>query len=167
MMKKLYFLFMLLVGLNSVYSQAAFNSPTTPILTIGTITDAVPGAIVVPVHAANIVNLGAFQFAIEYDPAIMTYTGTSNWYTGIEAVTIGNPLSGHLTFVWASDAQEINIPDNIFFNLNFTYISGTSAVTGAIILLPGSLPIMTGISLCQRMLMVIFLEIQPLSLFFR
>jgi len=128
MMKKLYFLFMLLVGLNSVYSQAAFNSPTTPILTIGTITDAVPGAIVVPVHAANIVNLGAFQFAIEYDPAIMTYTGTSNWYTGIEAVTIGNPLSGHLTFVWASDAQEINIPDNIFFNLNFTYISGTSAV---------------------------------------
>ena len=129
MMKKLYFLFMLLVGLNSVYSQAAFNSPTTPILTIGTITDAVPGAIVVPVHAANIVNLGAFQFAIEYDPAIMTYTGTSNWYTGIEAVTIGNPLSGHLTFVWASDAQGINIPDNIFFNLNFTYISGTSAVS--------------------------------------
>ena len=127
-MKKLYFLFMLLVGLNSVYSQAAFNPPTTPILTIGTITSAVPGAIVVPVHAANIVNMGAFQFAIEYDPAIMIYTGTSNWYTGIEAVTIGNPFSGHLTFVWASDAQGINIPDNIFFNLNFTYISGTSAV---------------------------------------
>ena len=119
MMKKLYFLFMLLVGLNSVYSQAAFNSPTTPILTIGTITDAVPGAIVVPVHATNIVNLGSFQFTIEYDPAVMTYISSSNWYTGISAVTIGAPAPGKINFVWAADAQGINIPNNIFFQFKF------------------------------------------------
>ena len=102
--------------------------PPFPMLTIGTLSGAVPGAVVLPVHAQGIVNLGAFQFTIEYDPAVVTYTGTSNWYTGITAVTVGNPSAGKLTFVWAADLQGINIPDGNFFDINFNYISGTSAI---------------------------------------
>jgi len=101
------------------------NPGPQPTLTIGTITDAQAGAIFVPVHAANIVNMGSFQFTIEYDPSLMIYTGTSNWYTGIDAVTIGNPASGKLTFVWAADAEGINIPDGNFFNVDFTWMGST------------------------------------------
>jgi hypothetical protein len=109
-------------------SQEGFNPQPIPTLTIGTLSGAVPGAVVLPVHAQDIVNLGAFQFTIEYDPAVVTYTGTSNWYAGITAVTVGNPSAGKLTFVWAADLQGINIPDGNFFDINFNYISGTSAI---------------------------------------
>ena len=109
-------------------SQEGFNPQPTPILTIGTLSGAVSGAVVLPVHAQDIVNLGAFQFTIEYDPAVVTYTGTSNWYAGITAVTVGNPSAGKLTFVWAADLQGINISDGNFFDINFNYISGTSAI---------------------------------------
>jgi len=111
-------------------TQAA-NSGTLPALTIGTLTNVTAGSITVPVHAANIVNMGSFQFTIEYDPSLMTYTGTSNWYTGVDAVTVGNPSSGKLTFVWAADLQGINIADGNFFNIDFTWLGSTltSALT--------------------------------------
>ena len=74
-------------------------------------------------HAENITNMASFQFSIEYDPSIITYTGVSNWYTGIEAVTTGNPSAGHITFVWAADLNGINIADGNFFDLNFDWIA--------------------------------------------
>jgi hypothetical protein len=91
-----------------------------PTVSIANVT-AMPGPISVPVHATNIVDMGSFQFSIEYDPALLTYTGASNWFAGIDAVTIGNPSPGHLTFVWAAEMQGINIPDGNFFNLDFTW----------------------------------------------
>ncbi len=91
-----------------------------PTVSIANVT-AMPGPVSVPVHAANIVDMGSFQFSIEYDPALLTYTGTSSWFAGIDAVTVGNPSPGHLTFVWAAEMQGINIPDGNFFNLDFTW----------------------------------------------
>jgi hypothetical protein len=108
-------------------SVTGSNGPI-PTVTIATLTNVQPGPLSVPVHAANIVNMGSFQFSIEYNPAIMTYTGTSNWHTGIDAVTVGNPASGKLTFVWAADLNGVNITDGTFFNLNFNYISGATAI---------------------------------------
>jgi hypothetical protein len=58
----------------------------------------------------------------------MTYTGTSGWYAGITSVTSGETTPGHVAFVWAGDTGGIDIPDGIFFNLNFNYISDSSAV---------------------------------------
>jgi len=108
-------------------TQTAYNPQSTPTLTIATLTGVVPGVVVVPVHANYINDLGAFQFTIEYDPAVLTYINTSNWYSGITAVTIGNPTPGKLTFMWATD-YPINIADGTFFKLNFNYISGATAI---------------------------------------
>ncbi len=104
----------------------AVNPALLPTLIISTLTDVVAGPVFVPVHAANIVNMGSFQFTIEYDPALMTYSSASDWYTGIEAVTMGEPIPGHLTFVWAADMNGINIADGTFFNLNFNWLGSTS-----------------------------------------
>ena len=79
------------------------------------------GHISVPVHISQIVNMGSFQFSIQYDPTIMTLNGTSNWYPGISEVTVGEPTPGYLTFVWAADNAGISIPDHDFFNLDFTW----------------------------------------------
>jgi hypothetical protein len=95
-----------------------FN-PTT--LTIATVANVEQGPVSVPVHAVLVDNMGSFQFTIEYDPTLLTYVGTSNWYTGIDAVTVGNPAAGKLTFVWAAETEGINIPDGNFFNMDFTW----------------------------------------------
>jgi len=102
------------------------NSGPQTTVTIGTLSNVVAGPISVPVHAALISNMGSFQFTVEYDPTLMTYTSASDWYTGIDAVTIGEPTPGHLTFVWAGEAAGIDIPDGNFFNLNFTWLGSTS-----------------------------------------
>ncbi len=102
------------------------NSALLPTFTIATLNNVPAGSITVPVYAANVVNMGSFQFTIEYDPALMSFSGASDWYTGIEAVTMGEPIPGHLTFVWAADMNGINIADGTFFNLNFNWLGSTS-----------------------------------------
>jgi len=94
-------------------------------MTIAEVTGALPGPVSVPVHATDLNNLGAFQFTIEYDPALMTYTGTSNWYPGISDILIGSATPGILTFIWAASAQGVTITDGTFFNLDFTWLGST------------------------------------------
>ena len=94
---------------------------TTGVLTIAPYFPLVTGPITVSVQASQIVNMGSFQFSIVYDPAVMTYTGATDWYAGISSVSVGEPTPGHITFVWAADAAGINIPDATFFNLQFNY----------------------------------------------
>ncbi len=102
------------------------NPLNNPTVTIGTLTNVVAGAFALPVNAANVNNMGAFQFTIEFDPALMEYVGTSNWYSGIDAITVGYPSPGHITFVWAAELQGITILDNKFFDINFTWLGSSS-----------------------------------------
>ncbi|HNY08129.1 MAG TPA: cohesin domain-containing protein, partial [Bacteroidales bacterium] len=119
------------VGTDSIpvtFTVLAGNYPT---LTIPIIHNAEAGSIFIPVHAKYFANLGSFQFSIEYDPALLTYTSSFNWYPGIDAVTVGNPSPGHLTFVWAAETEGINIPDGNFFTLGFTW-NGQAGQTSAL-----------------------------------
>ncbi len=102
----------------------------SPVLTIPGFYYAVAGAVSIPVHAANFINLGAFQFTLEFNPALMTYTGCTNWYPGITDVMIGTTSPGKLTFIWAASTQGVNIPGGTFFNINFIWSgsSGTSPI---------------------------------------
>jgi len=127
------------VGTITVSAPGATGSPVNvtvtqtnihvPTLTITHVENIVPGPVTIPVHAANVTNMGSFQFTINFDPSILTYDSVSNWYTGIDAVTVGNPSAGHLTFVWAADAEGINIPDGKFFDLNFNWLTSDGIST--------------------------------------
>jgi len=116
------------------YVNGSVNGASGPVptVTIGSVNEIPAGAFVVPVHAKNITNMGSFQFTIEYDPTIIGYTSVDTWYTGIEAVTTGNPSAGHITFVWAADLNGITIPDNNFFNINFNWIASDVITTNVI-----------------------------------
>jgi len=65
-------------------------------------------------------NLGSFQFTISYDANKLTFTGADNWFADISDVTIGNPVAGKLTFIWAADDKSINITNATLCNLRFT-----------------------------------------------
>jgi hypothetical protein len=102
--------------------------PSDAVLTISTISNTPPGAVVLPVYATNVVNMGSFQFSIEYDVTKLSFISCTEWYTGITAVSVGEPIPGHITFVWAGDTGGINIADGTFFNLNFNNSNGISPI---------------------------------------
>ncbi len=106
---------------------SAFGTPpvNNPTLTISTLQNVAAGPVTVPVHATNFNNLGAFQFTLEYNPALMTFTGTSNWYPGITDVLIGTATQGKITFIWAASSQGVNLIDGNFFDLDFTWLGST------------------------------------------
>jgi len=96
-------------------------------LTIGS-AQAHNGNLTLPVFAADLVNLGSFQYSMVYDPSKLSFTGADNWHNGIENVIIGNPQPGKLTFVWAADFSGIIISDAKLFDLHFTSNSLESSV---------------------------------------
>ncbi len=86
--------------------------------------------IIVPVRVSDIRNLGAFQFTIQYDPGKLTINDITDWYAGIDAVTVGTPAPGLITFVWAADEKGISISDGILCKLHFSSCSAdNSAIT--------------------------------------
>jgi len=91
---------------------------SSAVLTIENTNSSQLGAVVVPVHAFDIANLGFFQFSISYDNSKLTYIKDTNWFPGINAVTINPDYPGKVSFVWAAD-EPINIPDNTFFEIKF------------------------------------------------
>jgi len=80
---------------------------------------ATKGEIVVPVMVADMNNLGSFQFTVQYDPSKLTAGEATDWYQGIEGVTVGMPAPGFLTFVWAADVTGIALGDGLLCNLHF------------------------------------------------
>ena len=85
------------------------------------------GKIIVPVYASDVQNMGALQFTISYDPAKLQFAGADNWFNGIQDVTVGNPAPGQLTFVWAADADGINIANAKLFDLHFNSLSSETS----------------------------------------
>ena len=82
---------------------------------------------IIPVRVSDIRDLGSFQFTIQYDPSKLTAGEVTDWYQGIEGVTIGSPAPGFMTFVWAADVSGISIADGILCNLHFTSTTGESS----------------------------------------
>ncbi len=107
------------------------QAKSTEITKKGSITiepaSAVKGEIVVPVHLAEIQNMGAFQFSIQYDANKLKLADITDWLPGITDVTVGNTTPGILTFVWAADVNGINAADNILCNIHFTSASTESS----------------------------------------
>jgi hypothetical protein len=72
--------------------------------------------------------MGAFQFTLQYDPGKFGFGEVTDWYTGIDAVTVGTPAPGLITFVWAGDVSGISINDGTLCNLHFVSNSTDGSV---------------------------------------
>ena len=106
---------------NGSYTPTAAKSTvpaTGGLLALGT-AKAVRGEITVPVFVSDIRDLGAFQFSLRYDSKKLKIKDVTDWFEGINDVTIGTSKPGVLTFVWAGDATGINITEGILCQLHF------------------------------------------------
>jgi len=118
---------------NASYTPAAKTTsallPTSASFAIPNVTSQ-SGQITVPVYATDVQDLGSFQFSIAYDPARLQFIKADNWFNGIQDVTVGNPVPGKITFVWATDNSGISILNDKLFDLHFTSLTNeTSALT--------------------------------------
>jgi len=77
------------------------------------------GEVAVPVHLTGVQNLGSFQFTIQYDANKLQLSDITNWYSGIDQVTVGTPAPGLITFVWAADVNGIDMADASLCTLHF------------------------------------------------
>jgi hypothetical protein len=99
---------LLLFGTNS-FSQT---------ITIQSMADVPEGAVSAELSLTGFGNqVSAFQWTITYDPAVLTFTGASNWFTGVGGVGVLTPESGKITFVWGDNPVAI---EGVLCKLNFT-----------------------------------------------
>ncbi|MCK9421398.1 MAG: T9SS type A sorting domain-containing protein [Bacteroidales bacterium] len=114
------------------FSDGKESKTTSGVLTIESVDPVRPGEVTIPVLATDIQNLGSFQFTLSYNPDKLTFTGIDQWFQGIDNVTVGNPLPGKLTFVWAADANGISIANGKLADLHFTSFTTGSTDNSAI-----------------------------------
>jgi len=100
--------------INPVYTQGNIS--------IGTV-NSLQGIVSVPVHASEIQNMGSFQFTVQYDANKLRFDNVTDFYPGIQDVTIGTNVPGTITFVWAAETSGISISDATLFNMNFTSLT--------------------------------------------
>ena len=87
--------------------------------------EAAAGPIVIPVTVKNFDYIGAFDYAINFDPAVLQYTGLQNINSNISAGLLYNAVTGTLVTAWSATGPEVTLADDVLlFEIKFNY-SGT------------------------------------------
>ncbi|MCB0707532.1 MAG: gliding motility-associated C-terminal domain-containing protein, partial [Saprospiraceae bacterium] len=91
--------------------------------------------ICVPITVENFAGVVSAQYSINYNPAILSYTGSQNYgLPGVGGSNIGNPSAGNITFSWVADDVvngETVADGTIIFEVCFDVI-GSSGQTSLI-----------------------------------
>ncbi|MCX6257273.1 MAG: cohesin domain-containing protein [Bacteroidia bacterium] len=110
----------LLLTCNNVNSQV--------IITAGTVTSC-PGNVSVPVYISDGYGIGAISLVLDYDPAVLTYTGyqdlNQNLNTGMFVI---NSNGNKVVISWITTTSA-NFGSTVLLNLNFVTNGGTSPLT--------------------------------------
>ncbi len=99
------------------------NVDAVPVLDIAKVHAVAGNSVVVPLVVNNFQNVGAVSLKIEYDPAIVSFTGASN-QPAAGNFTV-NASGGVITLGWF-DTTPYGLDSVKFVDLNFNYIGGTS-----------------------------------------
>jgi uncharacterized repeat protein (TIGR03803 family) len=105
-------------------------APVTTVPSISAITNT---SILVPVTVTGFDSISAFTLRLEYDPAVISYTGFSNANPLLNGVIVNdlpvNPSLHKIMMLW-SDVNPITLlPNSKLFDLDFTYLSDTTVLT--------------------------------------
>lgn len=111
------------IGINPSNCVVQVNQPTGVGMVFGDVQAPTGGEACMPVSVVNFDDIIAYQFSLNWDPAIWTYQGVQN--IAIPGANIGNfniglVDAGGLIFEWDSPSP-VNLPDNsIIFDVCFT-----------------------------------------------
>jgi len=84
----------------------------------------------VPVWFSDFPDLGSFQFTLQYDPDKLTFLNITGWNPGMDSATIGNPVPGIITFVWAAGEHGINAGEINLCRIQFsTHLADNTTIS--------------------------------------
>ncbi len=94
--------------------------------TAGSVTSC-PGGIVVSIDVTNCNNVGAISLMLEYNDAVLTYTGYQNLHTDLSStgLLVINSTGSKVTLAWASTTAA-NVGNNTLVEYLFSSVPGTS-----------------------------------------
>jgi hypothetical protein len=107
-------------------SMAMQAQQTAPITTVGSITNAVPGTVSVPVTVSNYYDIGAISLAMLYDASHLSFVDI----TFDPAVYLTFNDFGGIIIISGYDMTGASLPDGtVLFTINFTFSGGSSALS--------------------------------------
>ncbi len=124
-MKKITLVFIWLLSLLSLHGF----SQNAPVTTAGTVINPPPGPTInVPITVTNFVDIGSISLVMDFDPAVVTYTGFSA-NASLPGLFVGESTPGRLSFTWFG-FPGVTLPDlSEIVTLTFTYPVGSTFLT--------------------------------------
>ncbi|MBN2415704.1 T9SS type A sorting domain-containing protein [bacterium] len=119
-----------LTGMNSTanFCIKGLAVDTTATVTVGDITADYESTVSVPVTVVNLRDAISITMRLEYDPAVLTYSGHSVEPDGISFTAA--PGTGHVTLHWqAGQGTPLSCNDGTLLTIDFTYGGGSCSIT--------------------------------------
>jgi hypothetical protein len=131
-MRRILILAYFLICSITLFLASGTTAQNAPITTAATVGGAVPGSVAVPVTVINFTNIGAISLTIDYDYSVLHFIGgTAN--TLLPAFLVGDQSLGNglhrITMGWYGGSGVSLSNGSTIMTLNFTYISGNTALT--------------------------------------
>lgn len=103
---------------------------TMPNVLIGTVEAEAGSPVTIPVTVENFgtIDWGALDYIIQFDPAVLSFTGLSGVSSKLSSGIIFNSTSNTVNVAWNGSLPDINFSDGeLLFNLEFSY-AGTNTI---------------------------------------
>jgi len=108
----------------------ALHAGNAPVTTCGSVSNAVPGAVSVPVTVTGFTYIGSLSLTLEYDYRVMNFTGYSGhpllYNLVVGDFNLGNGLH-RLTLAWFGNGTTLE-DGSTLCTLHFTYLDGNSSL---------------------------------------
>ena len=113
----------------SVFSGAATLTVLPNIITTCNPVSACPGTIIVPVSVTDFINIGSFSLVLNFNPAILTYTGYQNLNPAIAGGSfVNNSIAGKVFLSWSGTTASTIASGDVLIYLKFTGVTGGSSL---------------------------------------
>ncbi len=114
-------------------TQAPGSTAVAPVTTAATLGAPYGGAINLPVTVTGFSNITALSLRLDYNPTLLTFTGSTNVNTELTGLIVNDQtVSASLhkvMMIWSDLTPRTIAAGGKIIDLNFTYITGTAALT--------------------------------------
>ena len=113
-----------------VYSNAAVLTVLPNIITAcGTVTGC-PGQIIIPVNVTDFIGVASFSLTLNFNPAVLTYTGYQNLNVNVSGgIFTANVSAGSVYLTWSNTTAATIASGGLLIELKFTGTPGASTLT--------------------------------------
>ena len=113
-----------------VYSNPAVLTVLPNILTACGTTTVCPGQVIVPINVTDFIGVASFSLALNYNPAVLNFTGYQNLNIAVAAgMFTTNAVGGKVYLTWSNNSAATIATAGLLVELKFTGITGTSSLT--------------------------------------